>query len=165
MRFTKKLSTICLALLITPILAIGAGCEESAEGREIELLVDDIESALERGSAKQLLANTTGDFVSLPGRQGRRAVSRQLYLMFRLHGALEALHPRPEIEVESADTAQLSVPFLLVPQGAGAPGLDALYDDPEAWIERATQIDDVSFADFSLVRRGDRWLVQTARFH
>ena len=56
------------------------------------------------------------------------------------------------------------VHFALVSRNAHRVWLQ-LYDDPEAWLERAEQLDEVSVADLSLVRRGDRWLVQTARFH
>lgn len=154
-----------LLLIAGCSLAPLAGCEASPEGREIELLVDDIDGALERGSVKQLFEATTDDFVALPGRLGRGAASRRLFVMFRLRGGVEALYPRPEIEIESATSARLSTPFVLVPLGAGDPTLDALYEDREAWLERAAQVGDVTHADLSLVRSNDRWLVQTARFH
>ena len=165
LKLTGKPTTCCGVLLLAALIAATSACEESAEGREIQLLVEDIEAALEQGSAKQLLAQTTDDFVALPGRLGRRAVTRRMYVMFRLNGGVEALHPRPELEIESADAASLRVPFLIVTPGRSLPELDALYDDPDAWIERAAQLDDVAHAELSLVRRGERWLVQTARFH
>lgn len=153
--------------LVLLALALGAlgGCQEQIEDPGVGALVDDLSQALEDRDVRGLLRHTTPDFLLFPGRVDRRAATRRAFLMFKLHGPVEALFPRPEVELDGEDAARVSGPFLIVRRGAPHdPALIDLEHDPEAWAERAAELGEVSHADLSLVRRGDSWLVQTARF-
>jgi hypothetical protein len=154
----------CAAL----VLALGAlalaGCQEQGENREVLLLVDDLNQAIEERDTRGLLRHTTTDFLLFPGRLDRTATAKRAFLMFKLKGAVEALYPTPEIELDGDDRARVSGHFLLVRRGVSDQILEDLEHDPQAWLERASEIGEVIGAEISLVREGETWLVQTARF-
>jgi len=161
-RIARPAATAALAFaLAAPALA---GCQEPQDQREIELLVDDLAQALEERDVRGLLRNTTDDFLLFPGRLDKVTATKRAFLMFRLKGGLEALYPRLDVERDGDDAARVSGHFLLVRPGQSVPVLEDLEDDPDAWLARASELGEVTSAELSLIRRGDRWLVQTARF-
>jgi hypothetical protein len=159
---TRHTAFAALALSLATLAL--TGCQEPEDHREVVLLVDDLSQALEDRDVRGLFGNTTSDFLLFPGRQDKNASMRRAFLMFKLHGAVEVLYPHPEIELDGDSSARVSGPFLLVRRGASDPTLEDLEDTPDAWVERASELGEVTDAELSLVRRGDRWLVQTARF-
>lgn len=161
-RLTHRAAIAALALFLTALAA--TGCQEPEDHSEVTLLVDDLNQALEERDVRGLFRHTTADFLLFPGRQDKNASMRRAFLLFKLHGAVEALYPIPEISLDGDDNASVSGPFLLVRRGASDPALEELEHDPEAWAERAAGLGEVIHAELSLVRQGDRWLVQTARF-
>ena len=161
-RLTRYATAAALALTLATVAL--AGCQEPVDHGEVLLLVDDLNQALEERDVRGLFRHTTADFLLFPGRHGKNTSMRRAFLMFKLHGAVEALYPRPAIEIDGDSHARVSGPLLLVRRGASDPTLDDLEHDPAAWLERASELGEVLNAELSLVRQGDRWLVQTARF-
>jgi hypothetical protein len=159
---TRHATMLALAVSLSALAL--TGCQEETDNREVLLLVDDLNQALEERDVRGLLGHTTADFMFFPGRLDKRAATKRAFFMFKLHGAVEALYPTPAVELDGESTAVVSGPFLLVRRGASDPALEDLEDDPDAWLERAADFGNVINAEISLVRRGDRWLVQTARF-
>jgi len=160
---TRPVAIAALALALSASALIG--CEERADHREVLMLVDELNASLEERDVRGLMRHTTADFMFFPGRLDTRSATKRAFIMFRLHGAVEALYPRPEIEMDGDRAARVSGPLLLVRRGTSVPELEDLEHDPDAWLERAAELGNVIHAELSLVLSGERWLVQTARFH
>jgi hypothetical protein len=153
-----------LALAALAVLLLVAGCQDEAVDRGAELLVEDAVQAVGDRDVRGLIELTTDDFIALPGRVDRATATRRLFLSFKLNGPVEVLHSRPEVDVDSPTSARVSCPFVVVRRGNSDPALDVLADDPAAWSEHAAELGEVVTADLSLVKHGETWLVQTARF-
>ncbi|MCP4677453.1 MAG: hypothetical protein GY854_18460 [Deltaproteobacteria bacterium] len=141
------------------------GCEGREDEQEILNILEQIEKGLERENAKDLMKHTTMDFIAHPGKLNRWSSTKQLYLLFRKHGPFSALHPIPEIDLdETAQGASVSMPFIIVAAGVTSAALEELADDPDAWTEYAEKHTEVHRLELSLIKKGDRWLAESAGF-
>jgi hypothetical protein len=120
---------------------------------------------LESKEVSKSMKLTTRDFMVQPGRLNHGAVVGRLYSFFRNSGRIAILHPSPDVEVhESGESALVSMPFVVAKNGTRVEALDNLYDDPEAWAEKASEHTTVQRAELSMVKENDRWLIRTIRF-
>ncbi len=156
------------AKLLTCLFFCGCfclGCEGREEEQEILSTLEQTAKGLERGNAQELMKFTTKDFVARPGSLNRWSSTKELYLLFRQHGPFSVLYPIPEIELdETAQSASVSMPFIIVAVGVTSPALDDLAEDPETWAEYAGKHTEVHRLELSLIRKGDRWLAESSNF-
>ena len=57
---------------------------------------------------------------------------------------------------------EATISFVIVREGANFPDLQALYDDPQSWLQRVGEIADLYHLTLLLVKDGDSWLVRQA---
>ncbi|MDJ0764480.1 MAG: hypothetical protein QNJ97_16000 [Myxococcota bacterium] len=158
----KTLSRV--VILSVAVLSL-IGCEAHKEEQEILAVIETGVQHLEARDIGQAMGLATGDFMAHPGKLGRGAVARRLMALNKTYGAISILHPAPDIDVDvSNDRAIVTMPFIAVRSGFNPHELDAVYDDPEAWITRAADVADVRQVEISMIKKDTQWRVQTTRF-
>jgi len=162
-RFLKHSATLLACLFFLGCFSLG--CEGREEEQEILSTLEQTVKGLEHGNAQDLMKYTTKDFIAHPGKLNRWSSTKELYLLSRQHGPFSVLYPIPEIDLhETAQGASLSMPFIIVAAGVTSPALDDLADNPEAWTDYAKKHTEVYRLELSLVKKGERWLADSARF-
>ena len=170
MNRTRTISRTLLLHLSAALLmsTVWSGCESADEEQAVLSVVTEGITLLEDTEARQALRLTTSEFVAHPGKLDKAAVLRRLASFYHAHGALEILHPAPEIEIRAGgDTALVTVPFVVATRSVSSTAidaLDALRDDTSAWEEKARAYTAVEQAEISFVKENDRWLVEAIRF-
>lgn len=157
-----------LSLLLAVLLSLAAlgsfGCE-SQEEQEVNATVSEGIETFERGDLTKLIKFTTRDFVAYPGKVDRKTLMRRLYLTVKSSREINVLHPAPEIELDAGEeTARVDVPLIVAASKELEKELADVNEDQVKWIEKAEQYAEVKHLELSMVKQGDRWLVQTARF-
>ena len=163
-RCTLRLSLLTL-LLLAPAWT---GCESGEDEQAVISTVTDGVSLLENSEVKQALRLTASDFIAQPGRLDKQATLRRMASFYHAHGAVEIIHPDPEVEIrESGTVALVTAPFVVAKRSVSQDVLDALEalsGDSEEWEDKAAQYTTVEHAEISLVKENDRWLVSSVRF-
>lgn len=155
-----------VVLLLTPMLSnVGCTrCEGPDDEQQVRALIADAVAAAEAHDLGGLMGLTTGDFVVKPGSVGRQEVKGVLLMAFRRYGRFGVRHPAPVVSVaEDRLTASADLPFLIVREGAEAPDLGDLMDDPEGWMERVADMGDAYYLELGLEKTGDGWRAARAR--
>ena len=162
-RFLRHATKLVACLIFLGCFCLG--CEGREEEQEILSILEQAEQGLENGSAQELMKHATRDFVGHPGKLNRWSATKDLYLLFRQHGPFSILHPTPEIELdETAQGAAVSMPFIIVAAGVTSSAIDEFADDHDAWIKYAEKHSEVHRLELSLVKKGERWLAESANF-
>jgi hypothetical protein len=156
-----------LFVLIVWVGFAAAGCARCAapdDEQAVRALLGEAVDAAERHALGDLLRLTTPDFVADPGGVSRPEVKGVLLMAFRRYGRFTIRHPRPAVALgEDGRTAEADLPFLIVREGARAPDLGGLLDDPEGFVEAVAGMGDAYFLELRLEKTDDGWRAARAR--
>ena len=159
----KRLGFGTGALLII-LLLFSSACSREDEVVRIQALIKNGGGLAEKHDIRGLLALTSGDFTAFPGRHDRQGVKGILRLAFQHYGPLRVLFPRPSIDLDPAKQSALgTVYFMIVKKELSYPGLEALYQDPTAWLAKAGENADLYRLTLEFKKTKGEWFVSSAR--
>jgi hypothetical protein len=148
------------------VLVIGAVCSACTRDRDDERIRQRIAEGAGLAEAHEigdLLELTTEQIRAMPMRLDRRGIKGFLWQTFRHYGTFALLYPRPTIEIaEDAREATTEFPFLIVKKALDIPGLDALRDDPMAWVDAVDDQADLYRLRLQWIKQDGDWLVDLA---
>jgi hypothetical protein len=152
-------------VLLAALLAAGcARCAAPDDEQAVRALLGEAVDAAERHELGDLLRLTTPGFVADPGGVSRQEVKGVLLMAFRRYGRFTIRHPRPAVALgEDGRTAEADLPFLIVREGARAPDLGGLLDDPEGFVEAVAGMGDAYFLELRIEKTDDGWRAARAR--
>lgn len=155
-------SRATLLLLCTCLLWLS--CSDTDDTAAIRRLIAKGADLAEAHDIGGIMGLATRDMRAMPGDLNRRAVRGVLWNAFNHYGRLKVLYPRAEVEVaEGATRASARFPFVIVRKEQTIPGLEALVDDPLAWLETVGDNADVYRLTLQLAKQGGEWAVDHAR--
>lgn len=158
----QNVNAIRLSLWAIIMLA-AIGCGKKDETAAIRQLIGKGAQMAEAHELGDLMRLTTADFKALPGQHDTRSVKGILFVAFQHYGRLKIHYPRPGVEVaQNGNTATALVHFAIVSQNKEIPGLKELYENPEQWIETASEKADLYQLELALVKEGGDWQIQQA---
>jgi hypothetical protein len=160
-----KAGAVCLFALL--ICKSGCSrCETLDDETRIRALIEKAEKSAESHAIGEILDLTTEDLLVQPGDKNRASVKRTLFVAFQFYGKLDVMYPRPTVNVDKSGAfAEALIHFVVVPSGKQRPDLTALYEDPEAFMETASELADLYKLELWLKKEGGDWLVRKARIH
>ena len=137
-----------------------ASCAERDDVRAIRMLIKEGAVLAEKQDIGGILALASEDLQALPGALDRRQVRGVLWRAFQYYGALKVIYPRPAVDVEKdSDHALARFPFLVVKKEHSLPKLEALYNDPQRWLDEVGENADLYRLKLDLIKKGRSWLV------
>ena len=152
-----------IVILSALALAILSGCSKKDDTTAIRQLIGEGTQLAEDHQIGGLMRLTTPDFIALPGQHDASQVKGILFMAFQHYGKLKIHHPRPSVEVaEGGKAATALIHFVIVSQDKAIPDLRALYEDPERWIEKASEKADLYQLELELVKEDGDWRVKIA---
>lgn len=142
---------------------IALGCGKTDDTTAIRRLIDKGTQLAEKHELGDLMRLTTPDFIALPGHQDAARVKGILFVAFQHYGNLNIHYPRPSVEMaEGGESATALIHFVIVSQDKAIPELKELYENPEKWIEKASEKADLYQLALVLVKTGGEWRVKQA---
>lgn len=156
-----KITRLVLAAVWLAAAITGCGDKDDAEA---------VRTTIQKG-AKMAEAHDIGDLMDLtvkgftanPGNHSAAEVRTILFGAFRHYGEFDIRYPRPGVTVaENRSSASAVVHFMIVRQDYEIPGLKELYDDPQRWLELASEKADLYQLKLELVKADSRWRVRQA---
>jgi hypothetical protein len=170
---TRCINVICQRLemgnkkLLRHVLVFGvavlcmASCAERDDVRAIRTLIKEGAVLAEKHDIGGILALASEDLQALPGELDRQQVRGVLWRAFKYYGALKVIYPRPAVDVEKDnDHALARFPFLIVKREHSLPKLEALYNDPQGWLDEVGENADLYRLKLALIKKGGGWLVR-----
>lgn len=146
-----------IVLVVCSVLLACAGKDDTAAIRE---LIAKGKALAEAHDISGLLDLTTDDVRATPMDLDRRGIKGLLWRTFNYYGPMNIVYPRPDIEIQkNATDASASFPFLILKKERTLPGLEALRDDPKAWIDAIGENADLYRLQLQLKRQDRKWLV------
>jgi hypothetical protein len=137
-----------------------ASCAERDDVRALRTLIKQGAMLAEKHDIGGILELASEDFQALPGALDRRQVRGVLWRAFKYYGALKVIYPRPAVDVEKdSDHALARFPFLIVKKEHSLPKLEALYNDPQGWLDEVGENADLYRLKLDLIKNGGGWLV------
>lgn len=153
---------LCIGIGI--LIIVGAACTKKDDVAAIRQLIQKGADLAEKQKIGNLIELTTKDFSARPGDHNQRSVRGILFMAFRHYGRFKIHYPQPSVEViEAGHTARAMLSFIIVSQDKPLPGLKELYEDPQRWIETASEKADLYQLQLDLVKTDGDWLVKIAR--
>jgi len=170
---TRCMNVICQRLelankkLLQRVFLFGVGvlcmcsCAERDDVRAIRTLIKQGAVLAEKHDIGGTLELASKDLQALPGALDRRQVRGVLWRAFKYYGALKVIYPRPAVDVEKDSAHALArFPFLIVKKEHSLPKLEALYNDPQGWLDEVGENADLYRLKLDLVKNGGGWLVK-----
>lgn len=159
-----KLQNFLLCLGVVLLITIGVSCTKKNDAAAIRQLIQKGADLAEKQEIGNLIELTTKDFSAHPGNHNQRSVRGILFMAFRHYGRFKIHYPQPSVEIiEAGRTARAMLHFIIVSQDKPIPGLKELYEDPQRWIEVASEKADLYQLQLDLVKTDGDWQVKTAR--
>ncbi|MBI5552253.1 MAG: hypothetical protein HY911_12160 [Desulfobacterales bacterium] len=150
-----------LAALV--LVGMLAGCGEKDQREAVRALIDKGAEMAEQHNIGDLMELTVKGFTANPGNHNASQVRGILFAAFRHYGDFDIRYPRPAVTVEEGlDTALAVVHFMIVRRDFDIPGLKELYDDPQRWLELASEKADLYQIKLDLTKDGKKWRVRQA---
>lgn len=138
-----------------------ASCTERDDVRAIRTLIKEGAVLAEKHDIGGILALASGDLQVLPGELDRQQVRGVLWRAFKYYGALKVIYPRPAVVLEKDnDHALARFPFLIVKREHSLPKLEALYNDPQGWLDEVGENADLYRFKLHFIKKGGGWLVR-----
>jgi hypothetical protein len=138
-----------------------ASCAERDDVRAIRTLIKEGAVLAEKHDIGGILALASEDLQALPGELDRQQIRGVLWRAFTYYGALKVIYPRPAVDVEKdGDRAMARFPFLIVKKEQSLPSLEALYDDPQRWLDEVGENADLYRFKLHFIKKGGAWLVR-----
>jgi hypothetical protein len=153
-----------LRLLASLLIVVAfSGCGGKDETEAVRKLIDKGAKLAEEHQIGDLMELTVKDFTAQPGHHSAADVRAILFAAFHHYGNFSIRYPRPTVTLE-AGTANGSavVYFMIVSRDRSIPGLKELYDDPQRWLELASEKADLYQLKLDLIKDGSRWQVRQA---
>jgi len=117
----------------------------------------------ERHEIGDLMELTVKGFAANPGNHNAAEVRGILFSAFRHYGDFDIRYPRPAVTIEEpGGGAAAVIYFMIVRREYDIPGLKELYDDPQRWLELASEKADLYQLKLDLTKDGGRWRVRQA---
>ena len=133
-----------LVLLIAVVLLFTFSCSQKDPSEAIRKFIDEGAELAEQHKLPDLMKLTTEDFTAQSGQQDKNSVRGILFAAFKHYGTFNILYPTPSIDIpDTGNTAEVSIYVTIVSQDKQIPGLRDLYNDPEKWLEKASEKDDL----------------------
>jgi hypothetical protein len=159
---TKKL--LRRAVLFGVAVLCIFSCGERDDVRAIRTLIKEGAVLAEKHDIGGILALASEDLQALPGELDRQQVKGVLWRAFKYYGALKVIYPRPAVDVEKDSGHALArFPFLIVKREHSFPRLEALYNDPQGWLDEVGENADLYRLKLDLIKNGRDWLVKEVR--
>ena len=161
-----------LRLAIGMLLSLGplafitgwARCETVDDETLIRTLIEGAEKSAEAHAISKIMDLATLDLVVQPGDKNRQHVKRTLFAAFQFYGQFDVIYPRPTVNVDKSKAfAEAVIHFVILRSGVELPALHALYEDPDAFVEQASQKADLYKLDLWLIKEGGEWRVRRAQ--
>jgi hypothetical protein len=138
-----------------------ASCAEKDDVRAIRTLIKEGAVLAEKHDIGGILALASEDLQALPGELDRQQVRGVLWRAFKYYGALKVIYPRPAVDVEKDnDHALARFPFLIVKREHSLPRLEALYNDPQGWLDEVGENADLYRLKLDLIKKRGGWIVR-----
>jgi hypothetical protein len=138
-----------------------ASCAERDDVRAIRTLIKEGAVLAEKHDIGGILALASEDLQALPGELDRQQVRGVLWRAFKYYGALKVIYPRPAVVLEKDnDHALARFPFLIVKREHSLPRLEALYNDPQGWLDEVGENADLYRLKLDLIKKGGGWIVR-----
>lgn len=155
----------CLLYLGIGLLVIlGGSCTKKDDVAAIRQLIQKGADLAEKQEIGDIIKLTTKDFSAYPGDHNQRSVRGILFMAFRHYGRFKIHYPQPSVEIiEAGRTARAAMHFIIVSQDKPLPGLKELYEDPQRWIEVASEKADLYQLQLDIVKTDNDWRVKIAR--
>jgi hypothetical protein len=147
---------LVLAMVLT-------ACGRKDETEAVRALIDKSAQMAEQHEIGKLMDLTVKGFAANPGNHTAAEVRGILFAAFRQYGDFDIRYPRPAVTLaEDKQGALAVVHFMIVRRDYEIPGLRELYDDPQRWLELASEKADLYQLELDLTRDGSRWQVRRA---
>jgi hypothetical protein len=151
------------ALLAAALLAAIVGCGEKDQSQAVRAMIDQGAEMAEQHEIGDLMELTVKGFTANPGSHDAAEVRGILFAAFRHYGDFDIRYPRPSVTLEAGSGAAAAViHFMIVRRDFEIPGLKELYDDPQRWLELASEKADLYQLKLDLTKDGKSWLVRQA---
>jgi len=153
-----------LVFLFGVAVLCAGSCAERDDVRAIRRLIKEGAVLAEKHDIGGILALASEDLQALPGELDRQQVKGVLWRAFKYYGALKVIYPRPAVDVEKdSDHASARCPFLIVKREHSFPRLEALYNDPQGWLDEVGENADLYRLKLDLIKKKGSWLVKEVR--
>ena len=152
------------AALLLPLSLLVAACAKKDDSAVLRQSIDRGARLDEEHQVGALLKLATPDFHALPGSYDATGVKGILFAAFQHYGAMAIHYPRPYVTVaEGAASASTLIHFIIVSKDKSLPGLKELYDDPQRWLEAASEKADLYQLQLDWVKtKAGEWRVRQA---
>jgi hypothetical protein len=148
-------------LLVTCLFCMA--CSRDNDAETIRARIAEGAALAEAHDIGGLLKLATGEIRAMPMDMDRRGIKGVLWRTFRHYGDVAIMYPRPTIDIDDgARDASTQFPFMIVKKKITIPGLDALRDDPLAWVDAVGDQADLYRLRLQWVKHDGDWLVDRA---
>jgi hypothetical protein len=138
-------------------------CPDKDDTEAIHRLIRKGAKLAEEHDVGELMQMTSEDFSAMPGKRGRDEVRGILWMAFRHYRQFKILYPEPGIDLlAGGDGATSRIYFLIVRKDRSYPDLNALYRDPQGWVEAVGENADLYRLTLDWARKKGDWIVTRA---
>lgn len=160
-RHRSRIVTTVVAAIV--FLALCTACARGDDADKIRAQIAQGKKLAEAHDIGGLLKLASKEVAAMPMNLDRNGIRAVLWRTFKYYGPLAVFYPRPKIEVNAAaGEASTRFPFLIVRKEHDMPGLDALRDDPMAWIEAVGDKADLYNLQLEWIEEDGEWVVDRA---
>ena len=161
MRPDKRLTAFSLSLVF--LITFSAACSKKDPSVAIGKLIKKGTELAEQHKSRDLMKLTTENFSAHSGAYDKNHVRGILFAAFKHYGRFKVLYPSPSVDIsEDGNTAQAVIYVTIFSQDKPIPGLKDLYNDPEKWLEAASEKADLYQLELDLIIEDKDWKVRTA---
>ena len=151
----------CWVVLIFSSMFVS--CARQDDAQIVRDIIGKCARLAEQRQIGGLLDFASEDFQAQSGRYDARSVKGILFAAFHRYGRFGIHYPRPTVTISpDGDEAEAVVFFLIVLQDRSMPGLKALYEDPQGWLEAVGEKADLYQLELQWVKADGKWLVRRA---
>lgn len=158
----KTIKSVNLIMCMLAAMAATA-CSKKDDATAVRQLIDKGAQMAEAHALGDLMRLTTRDFQAMPGHHDTPQVKGILFMAFQHYGKLKIHYPRPSVDVaEDRAAASSLIHFVIVSQDKTIPELKELYEDPQQWIEVASEKADLYQLELQLAKTDGDWRIKRA---
>ena len=138
-------------------------CGSKDDAAAIRKLIERGAELAEKHEIGDLMQLTADGFTAFPGSHDARSVRGILFVAFKHYGTFDIRYPRPSVEVQKdAPTARATIYFMIVSKDLAIPDLKDLYENPQEWLDKASEKADLYQLKLDLIKKSGDWRVQKA---
>jgi hypothetical protein len=162
---TLKVNTILRRIggVVLILLLVLTACSKKDDARQVREVIRRCAEAAEQKHITELLEAASQDFIAHPGGYNVRSVKGVLFALLRQYGVFEIHYPLPTVQIApDGKEAAATVYFVIVRRDRSIPGLKALYEDPQSWLEAVGEKAELYQLALDWVKADGNWLVRRA---